>query len=550
MASDRRLHVGCGGRKLHGFINLDIAGEPDLKCDVREGLPFPDGSISRIFSEHFIEHLTRPQAIRFLLECYRALEPGGVCRIATPDLDDLVSGYTSNDWREREWISKFGFEWVPNKCVMLNIGLRSFGHRHNFNYDDLAMAGALAGFLLARRCKPGESTLADLRSIEYRQDSVVIEFVKECDALRDQLPLVSILVPAYNHRFLKQALHSGLAQTYPNCEIIVCNDNPAGQIDAVMAEFTDHPRIRYCRNPQNMGAVANYIECLRKANGTLIKFLNDDDLLHADCVRRMVCYMQAYGERISLVTSKRQRIDAAGLPLRDDYSTTAIVPQDSYVNRNDLADLMLSRFVNLVGEPTTVMFRKADLANLLPAPISFHGRSYGFNVDLAMSLTLLTKGDVIYIVQPLSCFRIHPKQDQKNPRVRFGLIRAWSDFVNDSRAAGFLSTPDAYGQALVCLVKLFRSSANDPSLTQPQAEELVFLAAKAEAELAGIPADPAAKQSRRFRHCIKRIHRSEGWRPPLRYCFTHAGVPPREKGPAAWIKLCIRRLLRTRRRTE
>src|SRR4051812_36948930 len=70
------LHLGCGGRLFEGWINIDMesAGKrPDLLLDLSLGLPAPDESVNRIYSEDFLEHLDRRGGRRLLNDCYRAL---------------------------------------------------------------------------------------------------------------------------------------------------------------------------------------------------------------------------------------------------------------------------------------------------------------------------------------------------------------------------------------------------------------------------------------------------------------------------------------------
>ena len=68
-----------------------------VHADVLAGLPYPDGSAERIYHAHVIEHLSRPQALRFLQECARLLAPGGVMRVTTPDLRQIVAAYEAGE---------------------------------------------------------------------------------------------------------------------------------------------------------------------------------------------------------------------------------------------------------------------------------------------------------------------------------------------------------------------------------------------------------------------------------------------------------------------
>lgn len=282
--------------KLKDFINIDITGNPDLQTDVRQGLPFPDGSVNFIFVEHFIEHLTRDEGIFFLKEAYRVLKPGGVCRIATPNLDTNVQRYLDGSWRDADWIHRFHYEWIPNRCVMLNIAMREWGHQYVYNFEDLRMVGNLAGFLIVHQKVVGESDFPELRNLEHCLGSLVVEFIKESPEYQAEFPLVSICIPAYNPRFLKEALQSALNQEYLNFEIIVSDDSNGEAVQKIVTSLSDG-RIRYFKNAENIGAWENYLQCLSYARGKYIKYLNDDDLLHPQCLKTMVSYMEAYGEK-------------------------------------------------------------------------------------------------------------------------------------------------------------------------------------------------------------------------------------------------------------
>ena len=88
------LHLGCGQRRLEGFLNFDImpSSAVDLLCDCRR-LPFPAGTVSRIETFHMIEHLSRHEFLEALFEWNRVLEEGGTLVIECPDFDATVKEY-------------------------------------------------------------------------------------------------------------------------------------------------------------------------------------------------------------------------------------------------------------------------------------------------------------------------------------------------------------------------------------------------------------------------------------------------------------------------
>lgn len=72
------------------------------------------------------------------------------------------------------------------------------------------------------------------------------------------------------------------------------------------------------------GFHANFAQLHALATGHYVKFLNDDDLLHPECVAPMVAVFEALGSRISLVASRRVLIDAAGNALPDSWATVPL----------------------------------------------------------------------------------------------------------------------------------------------------------------------------------------------------------------------------------
>jgi hypothetical protein len=54
-----KIDLGCGRKCQPGYVGIDAQDfGQDILWDARTGLPFPDNSIDKIFSSHFIEHLT------------------------------------------------------------------------------------------------------------------------------------------------------------------------------------------------------------------------------------------------------------------------------------------------------------------------------------------------------------------------------------------------------------------------------------------------------------------------------------------------------------
>lgn len=78
-----RLNLGCGEKRLDGYVNVDACGEPDVRCDLASfPWPWPDGSVDEVLAEHFLEHVADYE--RTVLEVSRVLRPGGLFRFKVP----------------------------------------------------------------------------------------------------------------------------------------------------------------------------------------------------------------------------------------------------------------------------------------------------------------------------------------------------------------------------------------------------------------------------------------------------------------------------------
>ena len=90
-------------------------------------------------------------------------------------------------------------------------------------------------------------------------------------------PVVSAIIPTYNRAHLVgRALHSVLAQTFQDFEIIVVDDASSDRTEELVASFGD-PHIRYLRHEHNRGGSAARNTGIKAARGEYLAFLDSDD---------------------------------------------------------------------------------------------------------------------------------------------------------------------------------------------------------------------------------------------------------------------------------
>jgi glycosyltransferase involved in cell wall biosynthesis/predicted SAM-dependent methyltransferase len=92
----KRLNLGCGSKRLDGYINVDIvpSSSTDLVADIVRLPMFNDESVDEIRMDAVYEHLYRHERPAALNEWLRILRPGGRLGINwIPDFDAVVEAY-------------------------------------------------------------------------------------------------------------------------------------------------------------------------------------------------------------------------------------------------------------------------------------------------------------------------------------------------------------------------------------------------------------------------------------------------------------------------
>lgn len=236
----------------------------------------------------------------------------------------------------------------------------------------------------------------------------------------DILPLVSIVMPTYNRPgYFREALESVLAQTYQNWELFVTDDSPGEETKRVIEPYLARDkRIIYEHHPEYTGPRAVIMNWARAQSynnprAEYVNYLMDDDLFMPDKLARMVdVYLSEPG--VTLVTSARQIIDKDGkVPPLEEWPITPAFEETVRLSGHRAGrNVLLFGGKNYIGENTTVLIRKKNLRN---NALGWSGKEGNCLIsDWPTWLHLLTQGDMVYIAEPLSCFRCHDGNDQKN----------------------------------------------------------------------------------------------------------------------------------------
>lgn len=232
-------------------------------------------------------------------------------------------------------------------------------------------------------------------------------------------PLVSICIPTYNGaRFIGEALDSAISQTYGNLEIIISDDVSSDATLDIVESYrskTTIPIKIYHHKPNGIGA--NWNNSIKKANGTYIKFLFQDDVLNPTCVSEMVEVLEN-NKKVGLVACKRTII-VDNTYLNDevekwietygDLQEHLNIPIHNGIQYLDKSifksNLFLSRPLNKIGEPSVILFRKEFMNK-----IGYYREDMVQALDVEIYFRVLKKYSIAILENSLVQFRLHNKQ--------------------------------------------------------------------------------------------------------------------------------------------
>jgi GT2 family glycosyltransferase len=201
---------------------------------------------------------------------------------------------------------------------------------------------------------------------------------------------LTIAIPVYNRsRFFKAALESALNQTVPTPVIVVDNASTEFDFEAFVDSYHS-PRLKYYRNPVNLGMAGNWNRCIELCETPYLVILNDDDVLELSYVEQLA---ECLKEKPVLVGAGVQTIDENGRWMGDFYDKERFRRLETWT------------FTNPWASPA---FSVKDARALGGFPQRTH--YYGF--DHAFWFRLALRGDYKVINKVLVNYRAYQAEDR------------------------------------------------------------------------------------------------------------------------------------------
>lgn len=120
----------------------------------------------------------------------------------------------------------------------------------------------------------------------------------------DKTPLISIIIPAYNHeKYVEQCLNSILEEDYPNKEIVIIDDGSKDKTAQIIEKWIEQHKnaipVNF-KSRENKGVSKTLNELWDLANGEYIVSVASDDYLYNNGISKRYEYLQIHPEKFAV----------------------------------------------------------------------------------------------------------------------------------------------------------------------------------------------------------------------------------------------------------
>ena len=129
-------------------------------------------------------------------------------------------------------------------------------------------------------------------------------------------PLVSVLIPAYNHEnYIQETIESIINQTYPNIELIILDDGSKDKTWEKITELKPKCENRFVKSlfetKQNEGTCITLNKLLKLSSGEFVYIIASDDLAKPQAIEEEVKFLQDNPD-YALAVGDNEYVDSMG----------------------------------------------------------------------------------------------------------------------------------------------------------------------------------------------------------------------------------------------
>jgi alpha-1,3-rhamnosyltransferase len=236
-----------------------------------------------------------------------------------------------------------------------------------------------------------------------------------------QGPLVSILVPSYNHeKYVIECLESIRRLDYPRLELVVSDDCSSDATFALVENWLRQNQQRFeravaVRQETNLGIVRNFQFLFDHAQGSYVAYIASDDVFLETAISCRITILEE-NHRIDAIFGDAQKISSTG-DLLQEKSFPADIAKEMSTKRLLLPSLVLNAFV---PGPVMMLRRSALLeggsVGRLPVKL--------ITEDWYIYLQLAVAGKLMYLDETVAKYRIMESSASRSPTQQKAMLEA------------------------------------------------------------------------------------------------------------------------------
>jgi glycosyltransferase involved in cell wall biosynthesis len=225
---------------------------------------------------------------------------------------------------------------------------------------------------------------------------------------------VTVCIATYNRSsYLRYAVQSILAQTYPDWELIICDDASTDDTPAVVASFTN-TRVRYLPHPHNLGRSQNMRSGFADSQSEYFVKLDDDDALTPDFLEKTVEILEG-NPQVDFVCTNHWIINAQGKRMESATLENAVRWGKDRLSEGIIPDLVWQTYYYQSLQAGSTLFRRSSLEDVDYMRPEADGCE---DFDLLIRLALAGKQGY-YLPEYLMEYRLHGGQVSLEQSIHF-----------------------------------------------------------------------------------------------------------------------------------
>ncbi len=222
-------------------------------------------------------------------------------------------------------------------------------------------------------------------------------------------PLISICIPAYKHvAYLRRLLDSISIQNFKGFEVVITDDSPDNSVELLLKEYRGIANLNYYKNERPLGTPENWNAAIRKATGTWIKLMHNDDWFATNDALQIFYHKVQKNPNADFFFSAFQNVEANS----EKTEVIKMTAVDKAFLKSDPYHLLKKVYI---GNPSCTLVRNGlDI---------FYDKRYKFIVDFDYYIRLIQRsGAPIYVDEVLINVGFHDEQvttyTKYNPEVQ------------------------------------------------------------------------------------------------------------------------------------